>query len=198
MLRLLFTAALLCLPLAAEASPRIGAPAPDFTGISETGEPVALSSYKGGIVVLEWHNPNCPFVRKHYGSGNMQKLQTEAHDDGITWLTINSNSPSREGSLTPAQATQYIKEHGMRVTHYIVDPEGTIGRLYGAKSTPTMAVIDKDGTLVYLGAIDDKPTANQSDIPIAQNYVRAALVSLKTGTPIAVTSTQAYGCSVKY
>lgn len=197
-MRLLITALLFCLPLAAQAAPRTGAPAPDFTGTAETGESVALSSYKGNVVVLEWHNPDCPFVRKHYGSGNMQKLQTEAHDDGITWLTINSNAPGREGNLTPAQAAEYIKTHGMRVTHYITDPEGTIGHLYGATSTPTMVVIDKDGTLVYRGAIDDKPTANQSDIPDASNYVRAALESLKAGTPVAVGSTQSYGCSIKY
>ena len=198
MFRLVLLMTLLCLPLAAQASPRIGTSAPDFTGTTETGDPVTLSSYKGNIIVLEWHNPNCPFVGAQYGSGNMQRLQTEAHDAQVVWLTINSNATGREGSLTPPQAAQYIKAHGMRVTHYILDPEGVIGRLYGATSTPTMAVIDKNGNLVYFGAIDNKPTVNQGDLAGAANYVHAALESLEAGTPIAVSSTQSYGCSIKY
>ncbi len=194
----ILTAALFCLPLAAYAAPEIGRPAPDFTGTSADGSSVTLSTYKGKIVVLEWHNPYCPFVKKHYGSNNMQSLQTAAHEDGVVWLTINSGAPGKQGSMNAAEASEHVKTSGLRVTHYLIDPEGKIGKLYGAKSTPHMFVIDAKGNVAYMGAIDNKPTANQADIEAATNYVADALESLQDGKPVAVASTQSYGCSVKY
>lgn len=199
MLRAAIVAALmLSLPFAAAAAPETGKPAPNFTAADQNGKTVTLSGYKGKLVVLEWHNPECPFVKKHYGSGNMQKLQTYAHEKGAVWISVNSGAPGKQGAMTPAEAKAFVGEHTLVVNHYISDPEGKIGHLYDAKTTPHMFVIDKAGNVAYMGAIDDRPSADPKDIDGANNYARAALDSLMAGTPVAVASTQSYGCSVKY
>jgi len=188
------------LPIKPAPAPKaaIGKPAPGFSGMDYMGKAIKLSDYKGQIVVLEWTNPNCPFVRKHYGSGNMQKLQTYAHEKKVVWLSINSSAPDHEGHLTLDQARALFENTPPLADHYILDSSGKIGTLYGAKTTPHMFVIDKAGNLAYMGAIDDKPTVDKDDIETAHNYVRAAIDSLIAGTPVEVFSTQSYGCSVKY
>ncbi len=194
---LLALVALLCLPFSAQAL-QIGTPAPDFDAVSSDGRKVNLSYYRGQPVVLEWHNPECPFVKKHYNSGNMQALQKFARDNGVVWLAVNSGAPGREGSLSAEGAENYRETHKLSVDHYLPDHDGKIGRLYEATATPHMFVIDASGKLAYSGAIDDKPTADPADIPGARNHVRAALNELLTGKPVSIASTQAYGCSVKY
>lgn len=183
---------------AALAAPEIGKPAPDFTATDQDGKSVKLSDFKGKIVVLEWNNPECPFVVKHYSSGNMQKLQAYARGNKAVWLTVNSSAAGREGSLTADQAKAMLKEKNMSVDHYLIDPEGMVGKLYEAKATPHMFVIDAAGNVAYMGAIDDKASTDVKDIEGASNYVRAALDSLMASKPITLASTQAYGCSVKY
>jgi alkyl hydroperoxide reductase subunit AhpC len=197
MRKLLFALCLL-LPVAAYAAPTIGQPAPDFTATAVDGKTVKLTDYKGSIVVLEWNNPDCPFVHKHYDSGNMQSTQSYAKSKNVIWLSINSGAPGKEGNITAAQAIDYIAKNKAMPTHYILDPSGTIGKLYGAKSTPHMFVIDAKGNLAYMGAIDNKATADSADIAKATNYVKAAIASLIAGKPVAMASTQSYGCSVKY
>lgn len=182
----------------AQAAPQVGKPAPDFTAGDQNGKEVKLSDYKGRIVVLEWHNPECPFVKKHYGSGNMQKLQAYAHAQKAAWIIVNSGAPGKQGAMTSAEAKAFVGEHKLSMDHYIADPEGKIGKLYDAKTTPHMFVVDKEGNVAYMGAIDDRPSADPKDIDVAVNYVRAAIEGLNGGTPLAVTSTQSYGCSVKY
>lgn len=199
MLRFLFAALLMLSSVsAAFAAPEAGNPAPDFTAADASGKTVKLSDYKGRVVVLEWHNPECPFVKKHYGSGNMQKLQSYAQGQQAVWITVNSGAPGKQGAMTPAEAKAFVEKHKLAIDHYIADPEGKIGKLYDAKTTPHMFVIDKDGNVAYMGAIDDRPSADPKDIAAATNYVRAALDALKSGTPLVMTSTQSYGCSVKY
>ena len=180
------------------AAPEAGKPAPDFSATDIDGKTVKLSGLKGKIVVLEWNNPDCPFVKKHYGSGNMQQLQSYARDKKVMWLAVNSSGPGQQGNLTPEQAKAMIAEKKMSVDHYLLDPEGALGRLYEAKTTPHMFVIDAKGNIAYMGAIDDKPSTNADDIELAHNYVRAALDSLMAGAPVTLASTQSYGCSVKY
>ena len=194
----LITSAFLLLPLTAHAAPEIGKPAPEFTASAVDGATVSPSFYKGKIVVLEWTNPDCPFVHKHYDTENMQKLQRYAADKGVVWIAINSGGKGKEGSLDIQQARDYISSNHVGVTHYILDPTGTIGKLYGAKTTPHMFVIDASGNVTYMGAIDDKPTPDPTAVTTANNYVRAAIDSLLAGKPVAVASTQSYGCSVKY
>jgi hypothetical protein len=148
--------------------------------------------------VLEWTNPGCPFVKKHYGSGNMQALQKDALSQGIVWLSINSGAPGKEGNLTAEQAKADIAQSKARETAYILDPQGTLGHLYNAKATPHMFVIDTQGKLVYQGAIDNKPTPDPEDIKGADNYVKDAINALLAGKRVAMGQTRAYGCSVKY
>ncbi len=186
------------LAVSAQAAPGIGKPAPDFTGTDAAGFVVTLSDFQGKIVVLEWSNPGCPFVHKHYDSGNMQALQSYATSKGLVWLTINSSAPGKQGHMDAALAKDYIAKNKVAATHYILDPEGKIGRLYEAKTTPHMFVIDANGTLAYMGAIDDKPTPDPASVEGAKNYVRAAIDDLLAGKPVATASTQSYGCSVKY
>jgi len=188
-------AALAAMPAVAA---EVGQPAPAFDVKDINGKDETLEQYKGKIVVLEWTNPDCPFVRKHYGSGNMQQLQKYALGKGVVWLTINSGAPGKEGALDEAAAKAKISETGAQDTAYILDPKGTLGRLYGAKATPNMYVIDTEGKLAYEGAIDDKPTPDPDDIKGADNYVKDAIDSLLAGKQLAVAQTRAYGCSVKY
>lgn len=175
-----------------------GKPAPDFKTTDIAGKEQSLSKYKGKTVVLEWNNPECPFVRKQYDTKNMQKLQHEATAQGVVWLTVNSGAEGKQGSMTPAQAKEKLADDGAHPTAYILDSKGTIGKLYGAKTTPHMFVVDKAGNLAYQGAIDDDSTADHEAVKTAKNYVRAALASLKAGKPVEVAETKAYGCSVKY
>ncbi len=176
-----------------------GTTMPDASFTGSDGETHSLKDYTGKIVVLEWHNPGCPFVGKFYNSGTMQKLQAAATADGVIWITINSGAVGKEGYLADDQAAQqYMADKKMAATLYVRDVDGKLGQLFGAKTTPHMFVINKDGKLAYQGAIDDKPSANQADLVTAHNYVSAALVALAAGQPVKTATTPAYGCSVKY
>jgi peroxiredoxin len=178
--------------------PPVGAAAPDFSLKDTKGQTHSLAQYKGKYVVLEWFNPDCPFVKKHYGSGNMQKLQQEYTSKGVAWLTIDSNAPGAEGNLSPEQAQQKMTEWKTKQTALLLDPEGKVGQLYGAKNTPFMVVINPEGKIVYEGAIDSKATPNPSDIPSSTNYVKVALDETLAGKPVSTPSSRPYGCSVKY
>lgn len=180
------------------AAPEVGKPAPDFAGTDTQGVTHKLSDFKGKNVVLEWTNPGCPFVVKHYDSKNMQKLQEKYTAQDVVWLSINSSAVGKEGNMTPEESNQYITEKGAKATARIIDADGTIGKLYDAKTTPHMFVIDKEGTLVYMGAIDSDSSFKPESIPGATNYVAAALDSLSAGKPVEVASTKPYGCGVKY
>jgi peroxiredoxin len=179
-------------------SPPVGSAAPDFSLTDAKGKTHSLSEYKGKYVVLEWFNPECPFVKKHYGSGNMQKLQEEYTSKGVVWLTIDSSAPGTEGNLTPEQAAKKMGEWKTRQTALLLDPEGKAGRAYGAKNTPDMIVINPEGKIVYEGAIDSKASPNPADIPSSTNYVKVALDESLAGKPVTTSSTKPYGCSVKY
>ena len=179
-------------------NPKIGEMAPDFSVTDTNGQIRKLSDFKGKTVVLEWTNHDCPFVRKHYGSRNMQAIQKDATGKGTVWLSVVSSAPGLQGHVDADTANSLTKTRGAAPTAVLLDPEGKLGRMYGARATPHMYVIKADGTLAYKGAIDDKPTANPADIPAARNYVRTALGSLVKGTPIDPSATRAYGCSVKY
>ena len=181
-----------------QAAPEIGKPAPLFSAKSIADMPVNPSFYKGKIVVLEWNNPDCPFVHKHYDTENMQKLQQYAGLKGVVWIAINSSGPGKEGHLDNMQARDYIENNRLTIANYILDSDGTIGKLYGAKTTPHMFVIDQKGNLAYSGAIDDKPTPDPDTVKGARNYVREAIDALVANKPVAVKTTQSYGCFVKY
>lgn len=176
----------------------VGKPAPDFLVKNIQDRTESLSQYKGKIVVLEWNNPGCPFVHKHYDTRNMQNLQQYAYSKGVVWLTINSSAKNKEGNLDEAGAKSYIVDNKGQALSYILDPSGTLGHLYGAKATPHMFVIDPNSILVYEGAIDDKPTPDKADLAGAHNYVKAAIDELLAGKQVSVPQTRAYGCSVKY
>jgi peroxiredoxin len=182
----------------ASAAAVVGQPAPAFTATDSTGKTQSLADYKGKFVVLEWNNDTCPFVGKQYGSGNMQGLQKAYTQKGVAWLTINSSAPSKEGSVDAAQANAILEKRGAAPTAYVLDPQGVVGRAYGAKTTPHMFVIDPQGRLVYAGGIDDKPSTDQADVKTAKNYVRAALDEAMAGKPVTVPVSQPYGCAVKY
>jgi peroxiredoxin len=190
--------ALAATALAHAAGPLVGQPAPDFTLPDAKGDSHALSDYKGKIVVLEWFNDGCPFVKKHYGSGSMQRLQEQARKDGVVWLTIVSSAPGKQGYLEPEQAAAEKEKLGMRSKALLLDPEGKVGRMYEARTTPDMFVINADGVLVYKGAIDDQPTPDPASLKGAKNYVTAALAAVKAGQPVTPAETKSYGCSVKY
>jgi len=184
--------------LMAADSPPVGATAPDFKLSDAAGKTHSLSEYKGKYVVLEWFNPDCPFVKKHYGSGNMQKLQSEYTGKGVVWLSIDSNAPGLEGNLTPEQAQKVMKDWSTKQTALLLDPEGKAGRAYNARNTPHMFVINPEGKIVYEGAIDSKATPNPADIPSSTNYVKAALDESMGGKSVSNSNTRPYGCSVKY
>ena len=177
---------------------QVGTAAPDFRLTDVDGRMVQLSDFRGKPVVLEWNNPKCPFVRKHYDSGNMQQAQATATAGGAVWLTINSSAEGKQGHMTPAEAKAFVAGQPSRRTAYLLDPQGVAGRAYGAKTTPHMFIVSPDGALVYNGAIDDRPSNDVEDIPGARNHVLAALGELKAGKPISVARSQAYGCGVKY
>ena len=183
---------------AAMAAPTVGAPAPDFSATDIAGKPVSLSALKGKIVVLEWTNPGCPFVKKFYEPGAMQRFQKEATAQGVVWISINSSAEGKQGHLSTESAAALVKEQGFASSHLVLDPAGEIGKRYEAKTTPHMFVINAEGTLVYMGAIDDKPSASSDDIATATNYVSKAIAELKASKPVEVSSTKPYGCGVKY
>jgi peroxiredoxin len=180
------------------AAPEVGKPAPDFTLSDLSGKTHELSDYKGKYVVLEWVNFGCPFVKKQYGSENMQHLQREFTDKGVVWLSICSSAPGKQGNETPDAAKKGISKFGWAASAYLSDEDGKVGRLYNAKTTPDMFVVDPKGTLIYAGAIDDKPTPDPATIKGSNNYVKAALTEATAGKPVSVPTTKPYGCSVKY
>ena len=197
-LTLAMIASLITTALYAFDPPPVGTTAPDFSLTDAKGETHSPSQYKGKYVVLEWFNPECPFVKKHYGTGNMQKLQEEYTSKGVVWLTIDSNAPGSEGNLSADAAGKVMTGWKTRQTALLLDPEGKAGRAYGAKNTPNMVVINPEGKIVYEGAIDSKATPNPADIPNSTNYVKVALDESLAGKPVTTSTTKPYGCSVKY
>jgi hypothetical protein len=175
-----------------------GTPAPGFTLTDTAGRTVNLADYKGRFVVLEWTNPECPFVQKHYVSKNMQALQKEAGGKDVVWLSINSTSEDSGEYKTGDQMANWMRAQGAAPKATLIDGKSTTGRAYAAKTTPHMFVVDPTGRIVYNGAIDDKRSANPADTKTANNYVRAALTEAMAGKPVTVASTTPYGCSVKY
>lgn len=175
-----------------------GTAAPDFKGTDSNGAQHTLSQYRGKFVVLEWANQGCPYDGKHYRSGNMEALQREWTAKGVIWLSVISSAPGEQGYVTPAQENEYLQKMHAAPTAALLDPTGTIGRLYEAKTTPHMFVIDPTGKLVYQGAIDDKPTTDVADIKTAHSYLNEALTDAMAGKPVPVAVTRPYGCSVKY
>jgi peroxiredoxin len=177
---------------------RVGDPAPGFTSVDSNGKQQHLSDYKGKYVVLEWHNQGCPYTKKHYESGNMQRLQKEWTAKGVVWLTVISSAPGMQGFVTPTQENEYLKTMNAEPTAVLMDMGGSLGHLYGAKTTPHMFIIDPTGTLIYNGAIDDHSSSDKKDIPNSKNYISAALQEALAGKPVTQAATVPYGCSVKY
>ena len=175
-----------------------GSEAPDFTLFDTKGDQRSLSDFKGQYVVLEWTNNLCPFVAKHYDSGNMQAIQKDCTDKGMVWLTIISSAPGKQGYLTDDEANALDKAQGFNATAKLIDSEGVAGRLYGAKVTPHMFVINPDGVLIYQGAIDSISSVNMADIDKADNYVLAALKEDMAGIQLSKTDSKPYGCGIKY
>jgi peroxiredoxin len=176
----------------------VGDSAPDFTLQTPCGSEHSLSDFEGKPVVLEWTNYDCPFVKKHYGTGNMQHLQKKFVEKGVVWLSINSSAPGKQGHFDAETWKRRAKENQTAATAILLDPDGTVGRAYGARTTPHMFVIDAEGTLIYQGAIDDDSSANPDAVKGAKNYVKAALKAHMAGEPVQKASTPPYGCSVKY
>ena len=190
-------AAAFSLATSAIASAPTGEPAPAFTLTDLAGKPVNLADYKGRTVVLEWHNFSCPFVQKHYRSGNMQALQKKYAND-VVWLAVNSTARTAFDYMEPAKVSQQLAEFKAAPARYLMDESGNVGMSYGARTTPHMYIIDPAGKVVYNGAIDDKRSTNVDDVKTAKNYVAAALEEMKAGKPVTVASTTPYGCSVHY
>lgn len=182
----------------ASAAAAVGQPAPGFTLKDTNGKAVSLNDYKGKTVVLEWNNPECPFVKKHYESSNMQSLQSKYTKDGVVWLTVSSTEPAHPEYKNPDVMNALLKASNASPSAYLMDESGATGKVYGARTTPHMYIINGEGTLVYAGGIDDKRSANIADIKIAKNYVAAALDELKAGKSVSVSTSTPYGCSVKY
>jgi peroxiredoxin len=180
------------------AAARVGQAAPAFSAVDVSGKAVSLTDYKGQTVVLEWVNPECPYVRKHYGSANMQATQKAATAKGVVWLAVNSTDTRHVDYKEPAAMAAWMKSQAAAPTATLMDSDGKLGRAYGARTTPHLFVIDAPGTLVYAGGIDDKPSANPADVKTAINHVNAALADVLAGRPVAQPVTRPYGCSVKY
>jgi peroxiredoxin len=189
---------LLASPACAAGLAKVGEAAPGFNISATNGQSVSLTDQRGKIVVLEWTNHDCPYVRKHYESGNMQALQKEITAQGVVWLTLISSSPGTQGYVSPKQADELTASRKASPTAVLLDPTGVVGKAYGATNTPHMYIIDKAGLLVYAGAIDDRPTTRRADIQGAHNYVRAALEDMAAGRAVQTPVTRAYGCTVKY
>jgi peroxiredoxin len=179
-------------------APKVGGTAPDFTASASNGQTFHLSDYRGKFVVLEWHNNGCPYVGKHYNSGNMQRLQKQWTARGVVWFTIISSAPGKQGYVTAGEENDYLAKMQAAPTAALLDPTGEIGHHYDAKTSPQMVVINPQGIVIYDGAIDDRPTTDLSDIPGASNYVNLALEQAMAGKPVETAATRPYGCSVKY
>ena len=179
-------------------SVRVGAPAPDFKSTDSNGKPESLDEYHGKYVVLEWHNQGCPYTKKHYTSGNMQSLQKEWTAKGVVWLTVISSAPGEQGYVTASQENSYLSQMHAAPTAVLLDSDSKVARLYSAKTTPQMVVIDPGGKVIYDGAIDDRPTPDPGDIKGAKNYLNEALSAAMAGKPVPTPYTRPYGCSVKY
>lgn len=196
--RALWALPALLLAAAAQAVPAVGQEAPDFALRDATGKTVKLSDFRGKLVVLEWTNPGCPYVRKHYDSGNMAATQQDATSRGAVWLSINSTEKDSGDYLEPAKLAAWQKERKVQPTATLMDEEGTTGRAYGARTTPHMYIVDAKGRLAYVGGIDSIASANPADIPKATNHVKQAVADLVAGRPVATAVTRPYGCSIKY
>jgi hypothetical protein len=194
----LLTASLAFAPLVALASPALDQPAPGFTANTANGKSISLDSLKGKTVVLEWTNNECPFVKKHYDSGNMQSLQKDAAAKGIVWLQVISSAPGKQGYVDGATAIKLNSARSATPANTLLDPDGKLGQLYGAQTTPHIYIINSNGVLVYKGGIDSLATTDKADIAKAEPYVVNALGSLAAGKKIADNNTKPYGCSVKY
>ena len=188
----------LLLSAAALAGPSVGQPAPAFSAIDSNGKTVSLADFKGRPVVLEWSNAGCPFVQKHYGSGNMQSLQKAATAKNVAWLTVISSAPGKQGHVDGAAANKLSVDRGAAPTAVLLDESGAVGRLYDAKTTPHVFVVDAKGVLVYAGGIDSVPTADADDIAAATPYLKLAVDAVLAGKPVATPATKPYGCSIKY
>jgi hypothetical protein len=186
------------LDTAASPALQIGQPAPQFTAQDSKGSEVKLGQYRGKTVVLEWTNADCPFTRKHYSTGNMQSVQALAQRDGVIWLSIISSAPGKQGYVNGAAADVLTQSRKAAPTAVLLDPSGALGRMYGAKTTPHMFVIDKNGALQYMGGIDSIATADESDIAKAEPYLKEAMVAVEQGQAPPHALTKPYGCSVKY
>jgi hypothetical protein len=188
----------ICAAVLSVAAAKVGEPAPDFTATASNGKSFRLYDYRGKYVVLEWHNNGCPYVGKHYNSGNMQRLQKLWTARGVVWFTIISSAPGKQGYVTASEENEYLAKMQATPTAALLDPRGEIGHLYDAKTSPQMVVISPQGMVVYDGAIDDKPTTDLSDIALATNYVSLALEQAMAGKKVETPATRPYGCSVKY
>jgi peroxiredoxin len=197
-LRMTLLAAGLTFAVPLFAKPVIGQPAPDFSVTDAAGKTESLSAYKGKTVVLEWNNPECPFVGKHYGAHNMQTQQADAAAQGVIWLTVNSGAAGKQGHLDAKGANAYVAKVQGKEAAYLLDADGKVARAYDAKTTPHMYVIDKNGVLRYMGGIDSIASTDKDDIPKATQYVRQALAELAAGKAVSVPTSEPYGCSVKY
>jgi peroxiredoxin len=180
------------------AETEVGKPAPNFSLSDTNGKTHSLADFKGKYVVLEWYQPDCPFVGKHYKSGNMQALQKEYTAKGVAWLSIDSSAPGEEGNYPAAKLNEISTQDKAARTALLVDPTGDVGRLYGAQTTPDMYIVDPSGILVYKGAIDNKRSTDLADVKMATNYVKVALEAVMNGKAVSPTTTRPYGCSVKY
>jgi peroxiredoxin len=189
---------LVLIPLAVAQTARVGANAPNFQGTDSHIKTEALDQFRGKYVVLEWHNQGCPYTRKHYESGNMQSLQKEWTEKGVVWLTVMSSAPGQQGYVTAEQENAYLAKMHAAPTAALLDPDAKIARLYNAKTTPDMYVINPQGVLIYEGAIDNRPTPDKADIQGAENYVNEALIEAMAGKSVATSYTRSYGCPVKY
>ena len=182
----------------AVAAPSVGQPAPEFTLTDSNGQSHNLSDFKGKFVVLEWLNHGCPFVKKHYDGGNMQGLQKEFTGKDVIWLSIVSSAPGKQGHMSPEETNKTKEEKGSAATAILNDEDGTVGKLYDAKVTPELYVINPEGTLIYMGAIDDKKSVEPADVAGAKNYIKQALDEAMAGNPVSEPTTEAYGCGIKY
>ena len=191
-------AALATAPLHALATATVGQSAPDFALSDTAGKTLRLSDFKGKTVVLEWTNPGCPFVRKHYDSGNMQTMQREAVDRGVVWLAVNSTETASGDYLSPAKLAAWMQEKRAAPTATLMDEDGKVGRAYGARTTPHMYIVNPQGQLIYAGGIDSIPSASADDIPKATNYVKVGVAEALAGKPLTASTTRPYGCSIKY
>jgi peroxiredoxin len=191
-------AAVLTVAAPVAAAPAVGEPAPEFTALDTAGAERSLAEFRGRTVILEWTNHGCPYVQKHYDSGNMQSLQKDATGNGAVWLSVISSPPGAQGHVEAAEADALTGSRDAAPTAVLLDPEGRLGRTYDARVTPHMYVIDEEGVLRYAGAIDDQPSARPASLEGAENYVRAALADLAAGRDVATPATRAYGCTIRY